>query len=245
MDVDPFVHAVIFEPFNLRADMNDDGSVTGLDVAPLLPLCSGKVAAFRQSPSPRRYCSPSSLWAWSADVGNGRRRSQRRCQAGVLGGCPGGQCAGVSCRCVFSPCRIGTAPQVTPWGSASATDQTGCAPTALTEPICKKRPLGRYRFSIAKSRHSSTGTCDLRLHPSRLPVCCAADGDCQSWPLGVRCVPMTPIGRSSAGGRPHLASGRRSAVRPGLHPPIGPCQLDWPERGAVGVVMGSNGGNCL
>ena len=36
LDIDPFVHAVVFDPFNLRGDMNRDGIVTGLDVAPFV-----------------------------------------------------------------------------------------------------------------------------------------------------------------------------------------------------------------
>ncbi|OHB80486.1 MAG: hypothetical protein A2W31_01030 [Planctomycetes bacterium RBG_16_64_10] len=36
LDVNPFVHAVISEPFNPYGDMTGDGVVTGLDVAPFV-----------------------------------------------------------------------------------------------------------------------------------------------------------------------------------------------------------------
>lgn len=41
LDVDPFVHAVINDPFNVRGDMNGDGVVTGLDVDPFVAALVG------------------------------------------------------------------------------------------------------------------------------------------------------------------------------------------------------------
>ena len=49
LDVDPFVHAVIFEPFNLNADMNGDGAVTGLDVDPIFETNSCETPARKTS----------------------------------------------------------------------------------------------------------------------------------------------------------------------------------------------------
>jgi hypothetical protein len=50
LDVDLFVDAVLFEPFNRHADMNGDGVVTGLDVDPFVAALLG--GGTQQIPEP-------------------------------------------------------------------------------------------------------------------------------------------------------------------------------------------------
>jgi hypothetical protein len=53
LDVSPFVHALLNEPFNLDADINGDGVVTGLDVDPFVAVLLGANAgSTQQIPEP-------------------------------------------------------------------------------------------------------------------------------------------------------------------------------------------------
>jgi hypothetical protein len=52
LDVEPFVYALLNEPFNLRADMNGDGAVSGLDVDPFVAVLLGEDNGTQPIPEP-------------------------------------------------------------------------------------------------------------------------------------------------------------------------------------------------
>ena len=52
LDVEPFVFALLNEPFNLRADMNGDGAVSGLDVDPFVAVLLGGDGGTQAIPEP-------------------------------------------------------------------------------------------------------------------------------------------------------------------------------------------------
>jgi len=52
LDVDLFVDAVLYDPFNTTADINRDGAVTGLDVDPFVAALLGEDGSLQQIPEP-------------------------------------------------------------------------------------------------------------------------------------------------------------------------------------------------
>jgi hypothetical protein len=52
MDVDPFVQSMVWGPYSVNADMNQDGQVNGLDVDPFVAVVLGAGTSLTPIPEP-------------------------------------------------------------------------------------------------------------------------------------------------------------------------------------------------